>query len=67
MVVLWIFYLEWKGLLGFSPSYGRVSQDISCVLLCIVSLLVILIILLLHVYVTGSVYVSTNDKMIMKV
>ena len=61
------FYLEWKGLLGFSPSCERVSQDISGVLLCVVSLLVILIILLLHIYVTGSVYVSADDKMVMKV
>ena len=54
-------------MLGFSTLCGRVSQDISGVLLCIVSLLVILIILLLQIYITGSVYVSADDKMIMKV
>ena len=59
--------LSEKVLLGFSPSCGRVSQVTSGVLLCIVYLLVILILLLLHIYVTGLVYVSVDEKMIMKV
>ena len=54
-------------MLSFSASCGRVSQDIFGVLFVHRFFAGDPNYLMLLIYATGSVYVSTDDKMIMKV